>query len=158
MSVGRSPGALYAHRVRPYYSDDHVTIYHGDCREVTEWLAADVMVTDPPYGMAYVGNFGARSTRSIRGDQDTAARDAAIEVWGPRPALVFGIWRSARPAHTRHLLVWDKGAIPGNGDLRMPWGNSAEEVYVLGEGFVPVRCRCYEPVEVVAVLMLGTHR
>jgi DNA modification methylase len=33
--------------VTPYYSDDLVTIYHGDCREVS--ISADVIVTDPPY-------------------------------------------------------------------------------------------------------------
>ena len=34
----------------PYYSDDAVTIYHGDCREIIGGLApVDLILTDPPY-------------------------------------------------------------------------------------------------------------
>ena len=120
----------------PYYSDEFVTLYHGDCREVTEWLEADVLVSDVPYGIDYRSN-SPRETlaRSIEGDEDTETRDAALALWGARPALVFGTWRAARPAATRMVLIWDtKGAL-GMGAMDLPWKPAHQEVYVLGSGF-----------------------
>lgn len=118
--------------MKPYYSDDLVTLYHGDCREVTAWLEADVLVTDPPYGMTHRSGW---LDRPIAGDETTDIRDRALEAWGNRPALVFGRWSESRPPNTRARLVWDKGEWPGMGDLKFPWGPSDEEVYILGEGW-----------------------
>lgn len=122
----------------PYYQDDLVTLYHGDCLSVTEWLAADVLVTDPPYGMAYRSGW-VKDDRDIAGDEGTTARDTALELWGPRPAIVFGTWRVAKPEGVRQTGIWDKGDDPGMGDLSMPWGSSFEEFYVMGSGFVGKR-------------------
>lgn len=42
----------------PYWAGDGVTLYHGDCIEVTAGLDAasvDAVVTDPPYGLEFMG-------------------------------------------------------------------------------------------------------
>jgi|TARA_R100000501_G_C2602782_1_gene99413 site-specific DNA-methyltransferase (adenine-specific) len=37
--------------MKPYYQDEWVTIYHGDCREILPSLPkVDLVLTDPPYG------------------------------------------------------------------------------------------------------------
>jgi len=37
-------------RMKPYYQDDNVTIYNGDCQEVLDSLSSvDITVTSPPY-------------------------------------------------------------------------------------------------------------
>lgn len=119
----------------PYYDDGTVTIYRGDCRVLMPMLTADVLIADPPYGMAYVSN-SAKSGPSapIIGDGDTRLRDWLLSYWGDRPAILFGTWRVPRPP-CRALLVWDKGESPGMGDLSLPWGPSHEEIYVTGAGW-----------------------
>lgn len=42
--------------MKPYYQDDAVTIYHGDCREIMPALGTfDLLLTDPPYGVGFKG-------------------------------------------------------------------------------------------------------
>lgn len=124
----------------PYYDDGIVTIYHGDCRDILPSLTADVLVTDPPYGIAYKsGKTREALADSIAGDEDTSLRDDLLARWGDRPALVFGTWRIPRPAGTHTRLVWDtKGAL-GMGNLSVPWKPSDQEIYVLGYGFAGPR-------------------
>ena len=118
-----------------YYQDDLVTLYHGDCLEVPEWLNADVLVTDPPYGMAYKSN-RRKDHAAIAGDATLSARDDSLSLWGDRPALVFGTWKQPRPVGVRQLIVWDKrGGAGFSGDLNMPWADITEEIYVMGRGW-----------------------
>lgn len=119
-----------------YYQDDYVTLYHGDCLELADlWTCADVLVTDPPYGMRLrSGRDGHFEDLAIEGDDSTDARDAALSAWGG-PALIFGRWSEPRPIGTRAVLTWEKGEHVGMGDLALPWKPNTEEIYVLGKGF-----------------------
>lgn len=124
----------------PYYADDRVTLFHGDCREVPEWLAADVLVTDPPYGIHHSAHgskavaiagetsMDRAATRTLTGEH-VAVRDAALALWDSKPSLVFGHWRAPRPARTQMRLVWDKVHI-GMGGVGA-WRPSDEEIYLL---------------------------
>ena len=129
-----------------YYQDDLVTLYHGDCREHTQWLDADVLVTDPPYG------FGAslwtendpciageprqhRNSDRVIGPEAVALRDAALGMWGQvRASIIFGNWRAPRPEGTRMRLIWDRQHI-GMGGIG-PWHPTDEEMYAVGSQWV----------------------
>jgi site-specific DNA-methyltransferase (adenine-specific) len=116
------------------YDDGAIRLYVGRWQDNPEWMEADVLVTDPPYGMQYSSASSKRGpTAPVRGDGDTKERDRMLSAWGSaKPALVFGTWRMPRPVDCRQLLIWDKGASPGMGDLTLPWGPSHEDIYVLG--------------------------
>jgi len=123
----------------PYWSGDGITLYLGDCRVVTEWLAADVLVTDPPYGIGWSKGHGASkhnpaANSGIAGDKDTAVRDDALIAWGAaRPGLVFGSLRAAYPDGWHRMLVFHKPAL--NAGLignRLPWLANWEPIFVLG--------------------------
>jgi DNA modification methylase len=129
--------------VRPYYQDDLVTLYHGDCLEVKEWVNADVLVTDPPYGIAWKGiwnyvkgedNKTKPGQQPIKNDEESIVRDMALSLWGTKPAIVFGSWKVSRPELTKHRLIWHKaGMAPGA--LNAPFMSQDEEIYIWGDGF-----------------------
>ncbi len=132
--------------MKPYYSHAGITIYHGDCREIMPGITADVLVTDPPYGIAYDSGWARDSVNDggsyvntdghIANDCDASTRDAVLELWpDSAPALVFGSIRAPLPDGWKQALVWDKGDAAGMGDLSIPWKPNWELVFVLGSGW-----------------------
>lgn len=60
----------------PYYSERNITIYHGDCRDVLPLVPADLVLTDPPYGI----HPASKVTGFMVGRIDEDARE-----WDQRP-------------------------------------------------------------------------
>jgi site-specific DNA-methyltransferase (adenine-specific) len=129
----------------PYYRDGSVTIYHGDCRDVAPSLApgsVDCLLTDPPYGMAFVSGWTAAKA-TVKSDgvrQGVRVVRGALNELQPTfspdmHALVFCHWESWPDFYDnlchlfsiRNALVWSKGG-GGMGDLRHEYAKDYEVI------------------------------
>lgn len=125
---------------QPYFEDDGIVLYHGSCLEIDAWLQADVLVTDPPYGMSFRSGMRKATEKfdKIQGDDTPELRDNMLQMWRGAKGTdaigaVFGTWRVPRPPDCTNVLVWYKfGAGPGMGNLAEVFGNSHEDIYILG--------------------------
>ena len=121
-----------------YYQDEHVTLYHGDCLEIDTWLEADVLVTDPPYGIGWSKGDWAKSNTpgantGIQNDDTTDARDKALQQWGSQPAIVFGSLQAKYPKNWDRMLVFEKPLNAGLFGSRKPWLRNWEPIFILGD-------------------------
>lgn len=118
--------------MKPYYEHGGITIYHGDCRDVLPSLVFDVVVSDPPYGVAE------RTDRRTAGRGKLAVCNDFAPVYGddkpfdPTPWLAWPciLWGGNHFADklppSPSWLVWDKrdGQGPNdNADCELAWTN-----------------------------------
>ena len=120
-----------------YYQDEQATIYRGDCREIMPALEFDIIVTDPPYGIAWSRNDNMKKNSKahpgILNDEDTTARDEALALRRSAPALVFGSFYAPPPADIKQILVWQKGDTQGLYGSVTGYRRDVEPVYLVGD-------------------------
>ena len=89
----------------PYYEQDGITIWHGDCRELIDSIEFDQIVTDPPYGIGYEIIFG--DYDQVAGDQDTTLAEWVVNLGVPTVAFGANHYAAALPSVGR-WICWDK--------------------------------------------------
>ena len=110
--------------MKPYYADDHVTLYHARWEDVPpDLLRADVLVTDPPYGIDFAGQ--PTKWQRLAGhrpeDWDKQAPDVAPLLTMTTAQCIWGGNYFPLPV-TRGWLAWVKpDAPPSMGSVELAW-------------------------------------
>jgi DNA modification methylase len=130
----------------PYYADESVTLYHGDCREVLADVGDtfDIVATDPPYSSGGFqeagkssGSIGTRGSEVIALDNlstrgyERLMREVLRYCNQADEIFMFTDWRmwistfdalESGGWRVRNMLVWDKLQM----GMGMPWRNQHE--------------------------------
>lgn len=104
--------------MEPYYKNDRVTLYHGDCREIIPLMGEkiDLLLTDPPYSRVVDETWDRLSQSEL-----TALLDEMLLALSPRmapnAAIYIFAWPKfagilenivARHFHVLNHIVWNK--------------------------------------------------
>jgi hypothetical protein len=113
----------------------------GDCLKTIPLLGgADAVITDPPYGIDVSlgvtsdgGDGGMWAGVRVLGDHSLEARDEALKLLDGVEAHAIFASHKTEPIPYPTLLVWNKGAHTGAGNLSIPWKPCFEFIWVRGE-------------------------
>ena len=102
--------------MKPYFEEDGITIYHGDCREILPTLPkVDLVLTDPPYGIErFKSGFGytrfrgyGAETEGLIWDVKPTSEELELVRLAGKDQIIWGMNNLPLPL-TEHFLVWDK--------------------------------------------------
>lgn len=129
MSTIQAPAGAYL--PQPYYEQDGITIYHGDCREILPLIESgsiDLVLPDPPYGIGRDGSRESTGSHGGRKAYEFMGWDSAI----PEEEVFAEIFRVSKHQviwggnyFSRHLppsmgwLIWDKGQRIAGSDAEL---------------------------------------
>ena len=142
----------------PYYSEDGITIYCGDCRDVLPEIAtADLVIADPPYGMALDTDYSGMNGWTGKGknwppvvgddgpfDPSHLLRFSRLVLWGANHY-------ASRLPDSGGWIVWNKRGEgkPSEicfGDAELAWTNLSQSVRIYSKMWHGVARWSSEPV------------
>lgn len=102
-------------------------LWCGDSREVAGEFKGDLLLADPPYGIAAVGSSGVLSGAGylpVAGDDEEFDPQWLLDL-APKCLLWGGNHYASRLPNSASWVVWDKGFPEGwsFGDFEVAWGN-----------------------------------
>lgn len=107
-------------KMKPYYEENGIQIFHGDCREIVPSLASvDLVLTDPPYGTNNNCDYtrfsgGQRKNATLPQGRTWESVHADQQAFDPAPLLeypnviVWGANNFSDKLPAGAWLVWDK--------------------------------------------------
>lgn len=129
----------------PYFDEDGITIYLGDCKKILPWIQpVDLLLTDPPYGIGADGSNASHNRGNTkRGKQMAVCKDYGVSEWDKEPpprwfldsaqevaknAILWGGNYYGLPASSC-WLVWDKDNGENQyADCELAWTNMEKAV------------------------------
>ena len=123
--------------MKPYYHDTAVTIYHGDCREIVPSLGKfDLLLTDPPYGLAEKSNGGSWGNFGSWDNSPPPPWTLGMMMEKARRQIMWGGNYYQLPP-SRGWLIWRKPLLPSCADAEMAWTNMDMNTRVFDESRNP---------------------
>ena len=104
-----------------------VTLWLGDAREIVPSLGgADVVLTDPPFGMSFRSNYRTIRHDAIANDDDSECLQFAVTIEARHSKYVFCRWDNiSAVAKPKSLITWVKNNW-SMGDLEHEHGRQTE--------------------------------
>ena len=113
--------------MKPYYEDESVQLYCGDCREMVPGLGEfSLLLTDPPYGLGNRmkgGTWGCSSKYDKMREWDTDAPDLSFLLAMQIPSIIWGGNYFVVPP-SRCWLSWSKtNVVATMASMELAWTN-----------------------------------